>query len=84
MGEACIPPINVEPILDFLFPSIGELTLLIGDFALLELEDPARTTPGTIPEVVRDGPLFGFPIFAREPLFMKVDPGRSPNLGKAN
>lgn len=55
----------------------------MGDKALLELEDAARRAPLIFPEVVCDGGLLGVPTFAREPLLMNVDPGRSPNLGKA-
>ena len=58
---------------------------LTGDSTtFITVEDGALIIPG-IPEdtdcwFVR----LGAPTFASDPLLMKLDPGRSPNLGKAN
>lgn len=84
MGEGCIATPILKPELDFLFWLDGDRVLFAGDFSLLDLDDPARTTPGILPEGVRERTRLGVPILAMEPLLMNVDPGRLPNFGNAN
>ena len=38
---------------------------------------------GLFPDGVREGGLAGAPTLVSEPLLMNVEPGKSPNLGKA-
>ena len=84
VGEAWIPAAGVEPILEDLFWFVGEMTPSIGDLLLPEPDDPVRGEMVLFPDDVRKGALVGLLSLVREPLLMKVDPGRSPNLGKAN
>ncbi len=74
----------MEPILEDLFWFVGEMTALIEDLLLPEPDDPVRGEMVLFPDDVREGALVGSLSLVREPLLMKVDPGRSPNLGKAN
>ena len=62
--------------------------MLIGEFAVGDCDEDARAKLGMLvleprsmeefDRVVGDG------TFASEPLLPKIDPGRSPNFGKAN
>ena len=60
---------------------------LVGDFALIELDDSFRVIPGKLGfevDAERCWPIWvGELVLAIEPLFMKLE-GRSPNFGKAN
>ena len=67
----------------------GASVMLLGDgpFTLFTLRDAFRLNTGTLPDDERCGSpgLLGeVLVFARDPLSMKLEPGRSPNLGKLN
>lgn len=67
---------------------IGDVKGLLGfcgERPLVDPDDECLTTPGIVEfEVEVCPPAGGGVVFLKEPLVMKLAPGRSPNLGKAN